>query len=330
MMAVIDPECCCRRLCDRRLPMSEPARREEVFWVEPKRRAIIPLDGLPASPTRSGRRSARPLRRSPPTRRSTRSIRRCADARGDLDQQRDRGELHPRSTRLGLAHSIECWHGERAGRRPLRGRIRPRLFRREHVLGRARRLEGRARLAGRAAEGRRLPLLDCQFMTDHLRSLGAVEISQKDYLACWPTRCRRRRRRGGAPEWRVAAAPPRRACGAASSARSTGCSAAAGRHRRRSSPGMLHRAALGPDVVDRMLDDVERRRLLVEPAEKTRRKRPAVVRLLDVELDEGAGELLRLPGARSSRRRAAARSRRRPAPPGQASASGPATGRCAC
>src|SRR5439155_19589982 len=26
-------------------------------------------------------------------------------------------------------------------------------------------------------------LLDCQFMTDHLRSLGAVEISQEDYLA---------------------------------------------------------------------------------------------------------------------------------------------------
>ena len=26
-------------------------------------------------------------------------------------------------------------------------------------------------------------LLDCQFMTEHLRSLGAVEIAQKDYLA---------------------------------------------------------------------------------------------------------------------------------------------------
>jgi leucyl/phenylalanyl-tRNA--protein transferase len=26
-------------------------------------------------------------------------------------------------------------------------------------------------------------LLDCQFMTDHLRSLGAIEIDQKDYLA---------------------------------------------------------------------------------------------------------------------------------------------------
>ena len=25
-------------------------------------------------------------------------------------------------------------------------------------------------------------LLDCQFMTEHLRSLGAVEISQKDYV----------------------------------------------------------------------------------------------------------------------------------------------------
>ena len=25
-------------------------------------------------------------------------------------------------------------------------------------------------------------LLDCQFMTDHLASLGAIEISQEDYL----------------------------------------------------------------------------------------------------------------------------------------------------
>jgi hypothetical protein len=42
-----------------------------------------------------------------------------------------------------------------------------------------------------------------------------------------------------------------------------------------------------------MLDDVERRRLVVEPA----RKDPAelALRIPDVELDEGAGKLLRLP-----------------------------------
>ena len=57
---------------------------------------------------------------------------------------------------------------------------------------------------------------------------------------------------------------------------------------------MGHRAALGPDVVNRVLDDVERRRFLVEPA----RKDPAelAVRAAHVELDEGAGKLLDLPG----------------------------------
>ena len=34
-------------------------------------------------------------------------------------------------------------------------------------------------------------LLDCQFMTEHLASLGAVEISQKRYLALLATRSRR-------------------------------------------------------------------------------------------------------------------------------------------
>ena len=42
-----------------------------------------------------------------------------------------------------------------------------------------------------------------------------------------------------------------------------------------------------------MLDDVERRRFLVEPAREDPLE--AAVAIADVELDEGAGELLRLP-----------------------------------
>jgi hypothetical protein len=43
-----------------------------------------------------------------------------------------------------------------------------------------------------------------------------------------------------------------------------------------------------------VLDDVERRRFLVEPARED--AVPAAVGLLDVELDEGAGQLLLFPG----------------------------------
>ena len=56
---------------------------------------------------------------------------------------------------------------------------------------------------------------------------------------------------------------------------------------------MRHRAALGPDIVDRVLNDVERRRFLVEPARED--PPPARIAPLDVELDEGAGERLGLP-----------------------------------
>lgn len=57
---------------------------------------------------------------------------------------------------------------------------------------------------------------------------------------------------------------------------------------------MRHRAALGPDIVDRVLDDVERRRFLVEPTRED--PPPARVAPFDVELDERAGQRLGLPG----------------------------------
>jgi hypothetical protein len=57
---------------------------------------------------------------------------------------------------------------------------------------------------------------------------------------------------------------------------------------------MGHRAALGPNVVDLVLDDVERRTFLVKPAGEHALE--LSLWIADVELQEGAGELLLLPG----------------------------------
>jgi len=59
---------------------------------------------------------------------------------------------------------------------------------------------------------------------------------------------------------------------------------------------MGHLAAFGPDVVNRVLDDVEARRFLVEPARKDALE--LALGIAHVELDEGAGQPLHLPRRR--------------------------------
>ena len=83
---------------------------------------------------------------------------------------------------LGFAHSVEVWDGERlAG--GLYGLALGRAFFGESMVSRARDASkvAIAWLVARLRAGR-FDLLDCQFMTGHLASLGAVEISRADYL----------------------------------------------------------------------------------------------------------------------------------------------------
>ena len=169
-------------------------------------------------------------------------------------------------------------------------------------------------------------LLDCQFITDHLASLGASQVSRDDL--CRVARLGARFGRGGRGR-RLGRGGDRRGSGAGAgepaaasrrrptSARSTGCSrpkARPGRRARRAS----HRAALGPDVVDRMLDDVERRAFLVQPARKDALAscRRAVRRRAGRTRRSGAHS----PTARSHRRRAGGPPRRARGSPGPASA----------
>ena len=110
----------------------------------------------------------------------------------------------------GLAHSVEAWRDGTAGRRPLWPGARRRLLRREHVLG-ASATPARSpspHLVERLRAGG-FVLLDAQFMTDHLRSFGAVEIDRADY----------QRRLAAALALRRISAPPAREPRRAPSAR---------------------------------------------------------------------------------------------------------------
>ncbi|HYW15263.1 MAG TPA: leucyl/phenylalanyl-tRNA--protein transferase [Allosphingosinicella sp.] len=180
-MAAIDPDLLLRAYAIGVFPMSDSRDAAEVFWVEPRRRAILPLDRFRLS------RSLRKTIRSGEYR-VTRDtafvevVRRCAEREEtwiNAEIEESYRLLHAR----GHAHSIECWHGEElAG--GLYGVGLGAAFFGESMFS-ARRDASKVALAWLVARlnvgGYRL--LDCQFMTDHLRSLGAVEIPQEDYLA---------------------------------------------------------------------------------------------------------------------------------------------------
>ena len=166
-------------------PMSDSRDDPEIFWVEPRRRAILPLDGF-----RLSKSLAKAIRQD--RFRVTCNaafdgvIEACAQPRPDHPESwisarimASYRELH----RQGHAHSIECWQGEElvGG---LYGVGFGKVFCGESMFSRATDASkvALAWLVGLMRRGGAL-LLDCQFMTDHLASLGAVEIPQARYVA---------------------------------------------------------------------------------------------------------------------------------------------------
>ena len=160
-------------------PMAETAGSAELFWVDPKRRGIIPLDGLHVS-----RRLARSFLRDPFEIRVDHDFLAVIDACAERPEtwinapiRRLYGELH----RIGHAHSVEIWQeGALAG--GLYGVAIGAAFFGESMFSRRRDTSKFALIALVArlnAGGFRL--LDTQFVTDHLARLGAVEIGRAAY-----------------------------------------------------------------------------------------------------------------------------------------------------
>ena len=165
-------------------PMADARGASPTFWVEPKKRAIIPLDGLTVS--RSLRKTVRQDRFTVTTDTAfARVMELCAEPAEDRRDSWINDEIFEAFcalNRTGHAHSVECWQaGELVG--GLYGLSIGRAFCGESMFSRRTDaskvalvwLVARMRAGGYA-------LLDCQFMTDHLASLGAVEISQSEYL----------------------------------------------------------------------------------------------------------------------------------------------------
>lgn len=165
-------------------PMSDDRAAQDVYWVEPKKRAILPLDGFHLS--HSLAKVIRQERFAVTANRDfARVVALCAEAAPDRPSTWINGPIERAYRHLheiGFAHSVECWDGdELVG--GLYGVSLGRAFFGESMVSRRTDaskvaiawLVARLRFGGFA-------LLDCQFMTDHLRSLGAVEIAQSAYL----------------------------------------------------------------------------------------------------------------------------------------------------
>jgi leucyl/phenylalanyl-tRNA--protein transferase len=175
-------------------PMADHRDDPEIFWVEPRKRAILPLDGFHLS-----RSLARTLRRGRFTVTCNAAfadvMEACAAPRRDKDGD-GTGESwishriaasYQRLHELGQAHSIECWHTGEDGTPVLVGGLYgvgfDRVFCGESMFSRVPDAS-KVALAWLVAALRRCgaQLLDCQFITPHLASLGAVEITQRRYV----------------------------------------------------------------------------------------------------------------------------------------------------
>jgi len=165
-------------------PMADSRDDTEIFWVEPRRRAILPLDGFHCS-----RSLAKILRKGvfevTCNAAFAAVIRECAGPRRDAGGtwisdriERTYLDLHEE----GAAHSIECWHqGHLVG--GLYGVGFDAVFCGESMFSRMPNAS-KVALAWLVAALKRAGarLLDCQFMTEHLATMGAVEISQAEYV----------------------------------------------------------------------------------------------------------------------------------------------------
>jgi leucyl/phenylalanyl-tRNA--protein transferase len=166
-------------------PMADGREDEDVYWVEPRERAIIPVETF--RPSRSLAKAIRQDRfRVTCNADFPGVIAACAAPRPDHPETwiNRRIAASYRALHLaGYAHSIECWKGgELVG--GLYGVGFDRAFCGESMFSRATDAS-KVALAWLVALLRMggYQLLDCQFMTEHLASLGAVSISREAYLA---------------------------------------------------------------------------------------------------------------------------------------------------
>jgi leucyl/phenylalanyl-tRNA--protein transferase len=181
-MSRLDPRLLLQGYATGIFPMADSRDADELFWVEPRNRAIIPLDRFHVS--RSLRRTLVSGRFSVTHDRDFAAvIAACADREETwINAELERAMLALHGS--GHAHSIEVWNANGALAGGLYGVKLGRAFFGESMFSRASDASkvALAWLVARLRAGNFM-LLDCQFMTEHLASLGAVSVPRETYVA---------------------------------------------------------------------------------------------------------------------------------------------------
>ncbi len=166
-------------------PMAESAEDEQLFWVEPEKRAIFPLDSFIVS-----RSLAKTVRSDIFEVRVDYDFEAVIDAcaapapgREKTWINREIRRLYNELFALGFAHTVECWREHRLvgglyGVALGAAFFGESMFHRETDASKVAltHLVARLRAGG-------FSLLDTQFMTKHLASLGAAEVPRDTYRA---------------------------------------------------------------------------------------------------------------------------------------------------
>jgi len=176
----LTPEILVRAYAAGIFPMAESADDPELFWVDPRRRGILPLDAFHVP-----RRLRRVVRRQIFEIRCDSAfedvIRGCAEASEKRPNNDEIVRLYAALFAHGAAHSVECWRdGRLVG--GLYGVSLGAAFFGESMFSAETdaskvalvHLVARLRLCG-------FRLLDTQFLTPHLARFGGIEISRKHY-----------------------------------------------------------------------------------------------------------------------------------------------------
>jgi len=164
-------------------PMAESAENPALYWIEPEARGVIPLDGFHVPS-----RLARTVRAERFTVVCDRDFEAVIDACAEPRRGRSRTWINARIRRLygalfarGHCHTVEAYEGD-ALVGGLYGVSLGAAFFGESMFHRARDASKVAlvHLVARLKAGG-FRLLDTQFVTDHLKTFGAAEVSRRQY-----------------------------------------------------------------------------------------------------------------------------------------------------
>jgi leucyl/phenylalanyl-tRNA--protein transferase len=182
-MSTITPQILLKAYAAGIFPMAENAEDNALYWVEPEERGIFPLNGLHIS--HSLRKRVRQRRFDIRIDTAFHDvISACAEKKFDrrttwINQRIQ--SLYGQLFKMGCCHSVECWRSERLigglyGVRIGAAFFGESMFSRETDASKVALVHLVARLRAGGFQ-----LLDAQFTTPHLESLGARTISRADY-----------------------------------------------------------------------------------------------------------------------------------------------------